>query len=143
MIKAAIFDMDGLLIDSEPIWIRVTQKVYKDVGVLIDDEIRSQMIGRPTYENALWLHNIFKWKGPSPDAIASKIVKAMVAEAKNIQLLPGAENAIAICKEANLPIAIASSSAQAFIDAVVRELKLREHFDHIYSAQHEPYGKPH
>ena len=58
-------------------------------------------------------------------------------------LKPGVHQVLSVCKKAGLPIAIASSSTQAVIDAVVDTLEIREHFHHIYSAQFEPYGKPH
>jgi sugar-phosphatase len=144
MIKAAIFDMDGLLIDSEPLWLKVNREVYKSLGVEITPEIRLNMIGRPTLENAENLYRRYRWQGPSPRQVEARLRKEMVKLiGQGIALMPGADRTLQICKKAGLPVAIASSSTVDIIDTVVDALEIREHFDHIYSAQFEPYGKPH
>jgi mannitol-1-/sugar-/sorbitol-6-/2-deoxyglucose-6-phosphatase len=144
MIKAAIFDMDGLLIDSEPLWQKVSRDIYSQVGVSLTEKDHQRMMGRTVLENTNYLYEIYKWGKYTPEEISDTIVEDMVLAIKaDIKLMPGAEEALKICKQASLPIAIASGSRQIIIDAVVDKLKIREHFNHIYSAQHEPHGKPH
>ncbi len=144
MIKLVIFDMDGLLIDSEPLWEKTTYKVYKKLGIELNDKHFSKMKGRPTKENAEFLFNKYGWDGPTTDEVVDLIVKEMVELVKtDISLKPGVHNAFQVCKKANLPISIASSSKKVIIDAAVHTLEIKEHFEHIYSAEFEPYGKPH
>lgn len=144
MIRAAIFDMDGLLVDSEPLWHRVNDRVYKELGIDLTDEHHLTMVGQRTRENVAYLYKLHPWDGPGPDEVSDLVIKEMIGLIKKEGvMMPGVHNALQICKKAGLPVAIASSSEQAVIDAVVDTLEIREHFHHIYSAQFEEYGKPH
>ncbi|HUY84968.1 MAG TPA: hexitol phosphatase HxpB [Candidatus Dormibacteraeota bacterium] len=144
MIRAAIFDMDGLLIDSEPLWKRTNYETFKTLGIEITAELRHNMMGRTSAENVAYLYGQHPWKGPSLEEVETmirdEIIRLVKAEGT---LKPGVHQALSVCKKAELSVAIASSSNQVIIDAVVDTLEIREHFDHIYSAQFEPYGKPH
>lgn len=144
MIKVVIFDMDGLLIDSEPLWQRTTRKVFKQLGFELTDEHHSQMSGRLLRENLEHFYAIQPWQGMSLQEAENVIIDEMVKLVKTEGMLkPGVHQALQVCKKASLPVAIASSSPMKLIEAVVGSLELHEHFDHIYSAQFEPYGKPH
>lgn len=144
MIKLVIFDMDGLLIDSEPLWERSYQQVFKDFGMEFTDADYMAAQGRRTGEVIHGMYRQKPWEGPSPEEVTDKVIDELVGLVKSEgSLLPGVHHALSVCKKAGLPVAIASSSAQKIIDAVVDTLEIREHFKHIYSAQFERYGKPH
>lgn len=144
MIKAAIFDMDGLLIDSEPFWEIVNKDVYGRLGIKLTEEDRSWMIGRRSNENAEFLYKKYGWEGPTAAEVTEEIIALMIKNVKSDGvLLPGVHHVLQLSKEEGLHIAIASSSPQVLIDAVVDALEIREHFHHIYSAQFEEFGKPH
>jgi sugar-phosphatase len=144
MIRAVIFDMDGLLIDSEPLWRRAQQIAYKTVGIELDSkEIRWGM-GRPQGEVvAHWYHK-YPWKGLSQADMEAFVVDNLITLVKQeAQLKPGVHRAIKICQQLKLPLAIASSSRTEIIDTVVDKLKIRSYFKYIYSGENEPFGKPH
>jgi sugar-phosphatase len=144
MIKAAIFDMDGLLVDSEPLWRRVIVKAYADLGIKITKEHHHSMTGKRTRDNAAYMYRKHKWEGPTPDELTDAINAEMVRSARGeVVLRPGVHHVLSVCRKAGLPVAIASSSEKVVIDAVVDAVEIREHFDHIYSAQYEEDGKPH
>ena len=136
--------MDGLLIDSEPLWKRINKETYGRLGVKLTENDRQRMMGRTQIENAKFLYEQYKWERYSPQEVNDMIIEAMVAAVKkDLKLMPGVHQALQVCKKASLPVAIASSSPETLINVVVDVLEIREHFGHIYSAQHELYGKPH
>jgi HAD superfamily hydrolase (TIGR01509 family) len=144
MIKAVIFDMDGTLVDSEPTWGQTFNKVFKKIGIELTETDHIEMRGRSAISNIERLYSEKPWKGPKPGEVYDQIIKGMVeAIDAGVVLLPGVHEALALFKKRGLPIAIASGSPMMIIDAVVDAVEIREHFHHLYSAQYEPYGKPH
>jgi mannitol-1-/sugar-/sorbitol-6-/2-deoxyglucose-6-phosphatase len=144
MIKAAIFDMDGLLIDSEPLWKEAEVKVFNSIGVPVTHEMTSKTLGMRTDEVVAFWHQRYPWTGHALETIAEEIdssVLELIAERG--QPKPGVHKVIAACMSLNLPMAIASSSTIRVIDAVVSKLGVGHHFLEVHSAQLEPYGKPH
>lgn len=136
--------MDGLLVDSEPLWQQVMVRVYKDLGIELTKEHHIRMTGQRTVDNLVYLFEEHGVKDRVPEKVEAAINKEVIGLIKNdIALMPGADHALKVCKRAGLPVAIASSANPAVIDAVVDALEIREHFDHIYSAYYEEYGKPH
>lgn len=144
MIKAAIFDMDGLLIDSEPLWGRAKDKVLQSVGVKLTTEEVHATLGQGIHNAVDYWYHKHPWRGRPPaevtEAIIDEFLKLVTAEG---QLKPGVHHTIAVCKQAGLPLAIASSSPKQVIDAVVDKVGIRGFFDEIYSARNEPFSKPH
>jgi mannitol-1-/sugar-/sorbitol-6-/2-deoxyglucose-6-phosphatase len=140
---ASIFDMDGLLIDSEILWHQAEIEILGDLGVpLAADGCRStkgMFVGEVT---AYW-YGLYPWTGPSPDQVAVSVVDRVIALllAKG-ELKPGAEQAIALCADRDLPLAVASSSEYRLIEVALEHFGLREHFVLIHSAEDEEYGKP-
>jgi sugar-phosphatase len=141
---ASIFDMDGLLLDSEILWHEAEIEILGDLGVPLQaDGCRStkgMFVGEVTeYWNAR-----YPWDGPTPAEVAVSIVDRVIELllAKG-QLKPGAVHAIDSCLGRGLPIAVASSSQYRLIDTALEHFDLRRHFTLVHSAEDEAYGKPH
>jgi HAD superfamily hydrolase (TIGR01509 family) len=144
MIQAVIFDMDGLLIDSEPLWRRAEKAAFKTVGFEISDEQMYELMGTKLTEVVAHWYSKYPWEGPSQKDIEALIVDKLLALVRSEgKMRPGVHHALEICKRAKLPLAIASSSTNEIINAVIDTLKIRDYFEYIYSAEHEPLGKPH
>ena len=144
MIDAVIFDMDGLLIDSEPFWRRAQVFAFETVGLkLTEDEMRSTMGRRIDEVIANWYHEK-PWTGQSQKdieaLIISRVIELVKAEGKP---MPGVQYILDFFKNKKLPMALASSSSSQIINAVLEKLNLKEYFSHIYSAENESHGKPH
>jgi mannitol-1-/sugar-/sorbitol-6-/2-deoxyglucose-6-phosphatase len=141
---ASIFDMDGLLIDSEILWHEAEIEILGGLGVpLAVDGCRSTK-GMFVGEVTEYWHERYPWAGPTPAEVAVTIVDRVIALllAKG-ELKPGAEHAIALCAERGLPLAVASSSQYRLIEVALEHFGLRHHFSLIHSAEDEAYGKPH
>jgi beta-phosphoglucomutase-like phosphatase (HAD superfamily) len=141
---ASIFDMDGLLIDSEILWHEAEIEILGDLGVPLAAEGCRSTKGMFVGEVTEYWHERYPWAGPTPAEVAGTIVDRVIALllAKG-ELKPGAEHAIALCAERGLPLAVASSSQYRLIEVALDHFGLRHHFALIHSAEDEDYGKPH
>jgi len=144
MIKAIIFDMDGLLIDSEPLWEEAELSVFTKVGVPLTPEMTKQTMGLRVDEVVQYWHSRYPWKNTPLMEVEALIVKTVIEliKAKG-QAKQGVHGIIDVFQKCDLPMAIASSSSMEIINAVVEKFSLQEYMQVIYSAEHEAFGKPH
>lgn len=143
-IQAVIFDMDGLLIDSEPYWKIAEKNVFGELGLQLDDVLLRQVMGFRLSEVVKHWYAYQPW--PNPDfAKTEEDVLTCVMEliTDHAEALPGVQQLLAYLHERNIPMAVASSSAMRLIEAVVDKLDIRKYFQLLWSAEYEPYGKPH
>lgn len=135
--------MDGVLIDTEPVWRRVEIEVFGSVGVrLTDDDCRSTMGVRVDEVVGLWWQRR-PWSGPGVEEVAARIVAGVADHVRTAgSAIPGAVEAVATVRAMGLRCAVASSSPEALIDAVLDRLALATEVDVTCSAEHEAHGKP-
>lgn len=138
-----MFDMDGVLIDSEPMWRDVERAVFGRVGLELTDEDLAETMGVRIGEVARMWSRRRPWEGPAPDEIAEAIVDGMVETIeRDGELNPGALEAADYFRGLGLRLALASSSPMRLIRAVVATTGLGEMFDVVHSAEDEERGKP-
>ncbi len=140
---AALFDMDGLLVDSEPLWRRAEIEVFGRHGlVLTEDQCRQtqgKVIGEVTQ---MWFER-HPWAGPGPEDVALEVLDAVeTLLAASAVALPGALAAVEVCRAGGMRLGLASSSPRWLIDTVVQRLGLDGLFEVVHSAEHEAAGKP-
>jgi mannitol-1-/sugar-/sorbitol-6-/2-deoxyglucose-6-phosphatase len=142
--RASIFDMDGLLVDSEPLWHEAEIDVLGSLGVPLGASACRQTKGMFVNEVTRYWHDRYPWRGPTTDDVAVEIVDRVMAlvVAKGVPK-PGVQQAIDLCRAHGLPLAVASSSAYRLIDLVLDHFGWAASFDLVHSAEDEPYGKPH
>jgi HAD superfamily hydrolase (TIGR01509 family) len=144
MIEAVIFDMDGLLIDSEPLWKEAEIEVFNKVGVPLTEELATQTTGLRTDEVVQHWHRQYPWDSPSQQEVHKQVDDTVLALIKQKGIpKEGVSEVVALCESLSFPLAIASSSSTAIIMAVVDKLGLGNKMKVIHSAELEPYGKPH
>ncbi|MFP4208376.1 MAG: hexitol phosphatase HxpB [Wenzhouxiangella sp.] len=142
-IAAAIFDMDGLLIDSEPLWQDAEMACFQALGVPITRAICRESAGRRIDEVVRLWHARFGWDGPGIDEMVERVlaeVTRLILERS--EALPGVYATMDALREHRIPMAIASSSPPALIEAVVAKLKLAPYLELTHSGIHEERGKP-
>lgn len=143
-IEAVIFDMDGVLIDSEPFWREAEMVVFKQVGVQLTESMCFETMGLRVDEVVNYWYRKQPWDNFAAGELEEQIVDAVIEQiVSSGRAKEGAEQAIAYFKNKGLKIALASSSPYRIIQAVVQRLGISENFDCIYSAEEEEYGKPH
>ncbi|MGH3210136.1 MAG: HAD family hydrolase [Trebonia sp.] len=141
MIEAVVFDMDGVLIDSEPVWERVRRKFVADHGGRWPDDAQDRMMGMSTAEWSAYISDDFGLRLPAP-RVAELVVAAMAAEYQaHLPLLPGAVEAVRDLS-GRWPLAVASSAPKSLIEAVLDISGLRQAFAAAVSSEEVPRGKP-
>ncbi len=144
MLASALFDLDGLLIDSEPLWRCAEVELFGTVGLQMTDAECEETTGLRIDEVVHLRHRQRPWTSPSVEEVTAKIIDRTIALIRaRAAAKPGVPHAITICREAGLRLLVVSSSPTRLIEAALERLAVRDHFEGIVSAEHEPYGKPH
>ncbi len=142
MIKAVIFDMDGLLVDSEPAWYRARVDLAAQHGKIWTETDQIAMAGVHT---GVWVDTLYdKLDGQrSRQQVLDGIVSRMVGyyEAGEVPILPGADEALPACAD-RFRVGLASGSTQSLIDACLKGARWRPYFETLISSDEVQHGKP-
>lgn len=143
-LTAALFDMDGLLLDSEPLWQQAEIAIFGRLGLRLTPADCAATTGLRIDAVVRYWFARQPWVGPSPDAVASEIVDALVALIRaHAKPLPGVLDTIDWLRDRRIALALASSSPQRLIDATLDALDLHDVFAVRQSAEQLARGKPH
>lgn len=142
--KAVIFDMDGVLIDSEPLWKIAEVEGFAKVGLDTQATDFEESVGLRIDEVVKIWHQKTLWTGKTVKEVEDDIVNILIREIHaQGQAMPGVKNALELFKSNGYKIGLATSSYQRIIDAVLHKLQIAEYFEVCHSAEHEIHGKPH
>lgn len=142
MLEAVLFDLDGVLVDSEQISSQASEKVLGDVGIVLSDEEKKRVFGRRTIDN---YSEHIKSRGLDIDPhvlidrknrLFKKLIKGVLVP------LPGVVELILGLKDARIPIALVSSSPLERVEASLDEAGLLWHFPVVVSGDCCRLGKP-
>jgi HAD superfamily hydrolase (TIGR01509 family) len=141
MVSGVVFDLDGVLLDSEPVWEDVRHGLVAAAGGTWTAQAQRQIMGMNTREWAEFLSGELG-TGLDPDQTATVVIDRMRARYRDgLPLLPGAEAAVQRMA-ARWPLALASSSPRELIDAVLELSGLAGSFVAVVSSDEVAHGKP-
>ena len=144
MIKAVIFDMDGVLVNSEPYHFEVEKLIFKKIGINIKDSEVESFVGLAM--DKMWgrVKESYKLK----DSIANLVKEdtefrtSYFAEIKDMKAIDGVKNLIQMIRNRGLKTAVASSSHNSLISTVLEKTDLTSCFPEIVSGFEVEHGKP-
>jgi HAD superfamily hydrolase (TIGR01509 family) len=142
-IHAVVFDLDGLLFNTEDLYQHVGGEMLRRRGRTLDAALLDEMMGRPS---PVALRIMIDRHGlvDSVDALAAETdeIFAGILDAR-LAPMPGAMELLDALARAALPKAIATSSRRAFVDNILPRFDLAGHFEFVLAAEDVEHGKPH
>lgn len=137
--EAILFDMDGVLIDSEPFWREAQIEVFASVGKHFTEQDCAETMG-------IRIDEVVAYR--VPDADQSRVVGDIVDKMVELvstkgQVLAGVTETFEALQEWKVPCGLATSSRYRLLEATLKSLGLEDAFSIVHSAEDEEYGKPH
>lgn len=143
-LNTVIFDMDGLLIDSEPLWNEAADEIFRQYGIRITAEEYATTTGMRVKEFVLYW---FARNGVAAEAAGraeAEIVQRVTEKVMQKGLpKPGLEHIFNFFIDRKYKLGLASSSPMSLIEVVMQRLGIGDYLHAVCSAAHLPYGKPH
>lgn len=143
-IKAIIYDMDGVIIDSEPLWRKAMIEGFNQIGIPFteaDCRITTGMRFKEVIEFWFQKHLFTSMSVQDFDTmVISRLCDLIKQEGK---AMSGLMESLEFFTKKGLKLGIATSSDEALMNTVVDSLKIRHYFQALCSAEKLPYGKPH
>ena len=141
MIEALIFDLDGVIIDSEHVWNEAREALARERGGRWHDGAQRDMMGMSSVEWARYMHDVIGLEEP-PEEISAEVVRRLQAiYRRELPLIEGATDAVRRVAD-GWPLALASSSNRELIDLVFDLSGLVPYFDATVSSEEVARGKP-
>ena len=139
-LRALIFDMDGLMVDSEPLWWRVEYALAEAHGITWTDELALSCVGGglPNVIRTMQGHGL----SVNIDAGVTFLVETFMTRISELELKPGCLELIDAGRNFGLRLAVASSSTANLIEKVLARFELRSHFDVVVSGEAVTHAKP-
>jgi HAD superfamily hydrolase (TIGR01509 family) len=140
-IRAVIFDLDGVLVDSEQVWDAARRQLTEDSGARWSESATQDMMGMSSTEWSRYMHEVLGVKLP-PEEISAAIVKRMEElYREHLPLIPGACEAVERVA-ARWPLGLASSANRPVIEVVLELSGLGSFFQTTVSSEEVARGKP-
>ena len=143
MIKAIIFDMDGLMIDSERVTFECYQEILKGMNLTMDEEFYKTLLGKPLKGIYQRFYDVYGNDFPIEDVI--KDVHALMAkrfETEGVPIKTGLKSLLEYLKENNYKTIVATSSNRDRVDTILSQAQITDYFDDSICGDEVTKGKP-
>ncbi len=142
-IEAVIFDMDGVIIDSEPMQVKAYNKILKTYGVEVtEEEFIANYVGRKGTDILARLREIYQIPVNIDELLAAKNAAYLTILRKNIRPMPGLLELLDYLVPSRFRLGVASSSSLSDIEEVLKGIGIHERFTAIASGEEVLHGKP-
>lgn len=135
--------MDGVLINSEPLWKIAEKEVFSSLGVKVTDELVHITSALTAQEVCAFWYERYPWQGKTFDQVEDDVVARVIELiGENDTKMPGVKEILDFCKSKGLKIGLASNSSHDLIEVVLEKVGIKHYFDFISSAADVEKGKP-
>ena len=140
-ITAVVFDMDGVLLDSEQLWDEVREDLARERGGRWHDRAQADMMGMSSPEWSRYMHDVIGLR-ESPEDINAEVVRRLLARYhESLPLVDGAVDVVGRLSQ-RWPLGLASSSNREVIDAALDAARIADRFQATVSSEEVARGKP-
>ncbi|WP_297517437.1 HAD family phosphatase [Flavobacterium sp.] len=145
MLKTVIFDMDGVIVDTEPVHHYAYHQLFDQLGITVTPEMYASFTGNSTKNIFQKLKTKFELSQSVEELVQAKrdLFNAAFDHKEDLTLLDGVEHLIKELKANDIQLILASSSAKVTIQRVFNRFQLFPYFTHIVSGEDFPQSKPH
>ena len=139
--EALLFDLDGLMVDSEPVWFEVQRAFIRDRGGEWTAELAGRCVGGGLVNALRIMGEAF---GFTPDFVAHSkaMTDAFVERVDTMAIKPGCRELVDAARARGVPCAVASSSTRRLVEATLARFGLRDRFDAVVTGDSVPKAKP-
>ncbi len=142
MIRAVLFDMDGLMIDSEPLAKQAWQQTAASYGRTIDEAMFGKMLGLRQAECSRLVREWLALPAPPEELARQRNARFMEMLPGRLRVMPGLFELLDWLKAQGMPRAVVTSGLPGYVNTVLRELAIESDFDAVVTGQDVPHGKP-
>ncbi len=142
--EAIIYDMDGVLIDTEPFWKIAEEKVFATVGIDFHAIPNHETVGMRIDEVVSYWHKRYPWESKSIEQVAQEIMDEMERFIRyEGKAMKGVRTSLNHFSQMGIKIGLATSSYERLMHATLERLGISKFFQSVVSAEHLAHGKPH
>jgi beta-phosphoglucomutase len=144
MIKTVIFDMDGVIVDTEPVHHHAYIRHFEELNIEVDDKMYNSFIGSSTKNIYNYIKECFQLPHPTEELIGRKreLFNVAFEEATHLKLIDGVLDLIRDLHKNQIQLIVASSSAHVTINAIFKRFNLDQYFSYKVSGEDFPQSKP-
>ena len=143
-IEAVIFDMDGVLVNSEHFYVEMDKKIFGKMGLVMSEEEYIGYMGKAS--DVMWKEIKQNWELPYSvdelETMSNEEAKSFFMELPAIEPIPGVMDVVGWLAAEGLPLAVASSAGPEIIEIVIDRLGLRTYFRHVVNSKIVGKSKP-